>query len=230
MTEPSAIWSINNQLFDRNISITQNVILSHGRFALQALVRRIDRLYELLQFMPGLKGAYVHHDIPSTLTDLCNQQGIASAILFNDGPKQRLESDKAHKLRLERIAYVKHWTKDVPIKILSNRKVRNSLIHIDEYIADAFSKPKTGWFIDGAIDRRNQYTPTNPEIGVGFCRTYIRSEDMILHLGNEISVAKLRWEALAILAAVFGEQHPGTLSRPAPIPPGQGSRPAQKGA
>jgi hypothetical protein len=230
MTEPSAIWSTSLQVFDQTLGTTQNVILSQGRFALQALVRRIDYLHEMLKHMPSLKDAYVHPDIPATLTDLCNQQGIASTILFNDGPRQRKESVKAHKLRLERIAYVKHWTKNVPIKILSNRKVRNSLIHIDEYIADAFDKPKTGWLVDSAIGSRTQFTAAQHGIGIDFCRSYIASEDMILHLGNEISVSKLKWEASAILAAVFGESHPGLLSRPAPIPPAPGSRPAQKGA
>jgi hypothetical protein len=47
MAEPSAIWSSKLIIFDKSIGLTQNVILSHARGALHALVSRIDRLYEL---------------------------------------------------------------------------------------------------------------------------------------------------------------------------------------
>ena len=148
MSEPAAIWSSKLVIFDKSISLTQNVILSHGREALHAMIRRIDRLHAMLKDTPQIKNAYFNPDIPSTLTDLCTQQGIASNILFNDGSRSRYESERAFKLRKERVAYVSHWIKGVPVKILSDRKLRNTLTHIDEHVADALTKPKTGWMIN----------------------------------------------------------------------------------
>ena len=158
MVEPSAIWSTRLIVFDKAVSLTQNVILSHARFALHAMIERIDALHEMAKAMPNLVNMAPHPGIPAILTDLCNQQGIASTILFNDRPKTRQESDLAFALRKKRVEYVKYWSKQVPIKILSNRKMRNSLTHIDEHLADALAKPKTGWFIDVAIGKRDEFT------------------------------------------------------------------------
>lgn len=48
MPEPAAIWGIQNIIFNKDISNTQNIILSQGREALKAIIRRILELgYEL---------------------------------------------------------------------------------------------------------------------------------------------------------------------------------------
>jgi hypothetical protein len=204
MGEPSAIWSSKLIVFDRSISLTQNVILSHARGALHALVNRIDRLNELVRTSPPIVDFYVDPEIPPTLTDLAFQQGLASTILFNSGPKGDRENSGAYRLRLDRTGYVKQRCAQISTSVLANRKIRNSLTHVDEYLARELSRPNTGWIIDSAIARRDQFTPPGG-LQVGFCRTYISSEDVMLHLGNEISLRHLRDEATGVLRAIWNE-------------------------
>jgi len=204
MTEPSAIWSSKLIVFDKSVSLTQNVILSHGRFALQALVSRIDRLYELIGALPNLIDFYPHPDIPATLTDIAFQHGLASTILFNDSPKGKSESAAEYKCRAERVTYVKAGCAHVLVDVLADRKIRNSLTHIDEHLVKHLSQPNTGWYIDSAIGRRDQFTAPNG-LNIGFCRTYIASEDVLLHLGNEISIKRLRRQAKRVLSAIWKE-------------------------
>jgi hypothetical protein len=113
---------------------------------------------------------------------------------------------------------VKSYASAVPVQVLSDRKIRNSLVHIDEKLAAALRAPKTGWFIDVAIGRRDQFSAAEHGIDIGFCRTYISSEDKILHLGNEISISDLRNEAVGILATVFGIESPAPPQHTVPIP------------
>jgi hypothetical protein len=203
MTESPVIWSNNLIVFDRSIGVTQNVILSHARIALQALISRIDHLHELVATTPRWTNMHPHPEIPSTLTDIASQQGIASTILFDDVRRAK-ENERDYKVRQNRISYVKSHCACFPTAGLSNRKIRNSLTHIDEYLISAMKKPNTGWFVDCAIIRRDEFIPPNG-LQIGFCRTYISSEDVILHLGNEIVVSTLRQEAQNVLTAIWGE-------------------------
>lgn len=204
MPEPAAIWSQKLVVFDQSLSLTQNVILSHARVALHALIQRIDRIRELVKEFPALIDFHVHPDIPSTLSDLGFQQGLASTILFNADPRGSRENAKAYQLRLERLAYVQLHCAGAPTAVLSNRKARNALAHIDEYLVRELAKPHTGWMIDSAIARRDQFTAP-PGITTAFCRMYISSEDVLLHLGQEIPLTNLRTEAKAVLSAIWDE-------------------------
>ena len=92
MIEPSAIWSARQIAFDKSLSITQNVILSHARTALQALIGRIDLLDILVMSDTLIDEFYIHPDIPTLLSDICFQHGIASTLLFDDSRKKDRES------------------------------------------------------------------------------------------------------------------------------------------
>jgi hypothetical protein len=158
----------------------------------------------LVKSSPPIVDFYVDPEIPPTLSDLGFQQGVASTILFNDAPKTSRENAASYKLRLDRLAYVKQRCAHIPHKVLANRKIRNSLVHVDEYLARELGKPNTGWMIDSAIGTRDQFAAP-PGIEIGFCRMYIASEDMLLHLGNEISIANLRKEAKGVLSTIWNE-------------------------
>lgn len=203
--EPTAIWASKLIVFDNEISLTQNVILSHGRDALQAVIRRIDALHGLVQQYPNIINYYPDPDIALIASDICFQQGVASTVLFNDAERAASESAYLFRLRTERVDYVRRLCDGRALQILPDRKMRNSLIHIDEHLAKALQKPNTGWFIDTAIGWRDQLVAERPGTEIAFCRTYISSEDSILHLGNQISLAKLRDESAFVLAAVFGQ-------------------------
>ena len=192
-----------------------------GRQGQRAKIRT-DRAVDM-----GLLDAAQHHHLPDTIalecvdelvelpdpdpdialiaSDICFQQGVASTVLFNDAERAASESAYLFRLRTERVDYVRRLCDGRALQILPDRKMRNSLIHIDEHLAKALRKPNTGWFIDTAIGWRDQFVAERPGTEIAFCRTYISSEDSILHLGNQISLAKLRDESAFVLAAVFGQ-------------------------
>lgn len=207
MNKPAAIWSLTRIVFDKNISATQNIILTQASSALLATIDRIDRLYSLMKEGPLVNTSIHSAEIATILSDLCSQAGIAATILFNKGHKGRQESEIAYTLRLERVEYVQSLCSQQRFqpKTLTNRKVRNSLTHLDERLADILTEnPNVGWFIDSAISKRDEFTPESKEIEVKFCRCYIISENKILHLDQELDIQELRQECKVILAIVFG--------------------------
>jgi hypothetical protein len=201
------IGGIRQIIFDRSISDAQNVILSHARDALHALIKRIATLRSLIASNPSqLEDFYIHPDIPSALSDIAFQQGAASTILFNDSDQRGgREPVQAFDLRKLRNAYVQAQCGHLGLSILPDKDVRNKLTHMDEYLAVELERPDITWLIDIAIGRRDQFRPVNPRHSLGFCRSYIASEDIILHLGYEISLSGLEREAHMILHAMWNE-------------------------
>jgi len=211
--QPEAIWSSSRIVFDKEVSTTQNVILAQGRSALSATVRRIDRLHELTREGP-IKNAAFHPEIAPVLSDLCYQAGLASTILFNNSKQGYRESQIAFKLRQERYEYVERYCSSQGINpvTLRDREVRNSLTHIDERLADILTEaPRRGWFINAAVGSKTEFVA--PEgITANYCRSYAIKEDVILHLGNELDVSRLRDECVAVLAVVFGVDYDGQFT------------------
>lgn len=81
MNEPAAIWGMQQIVFDADISNTQNIILSQGREALKAVIRRILDL-EALSSKGPIVNAGIDDRAHSIISDLCYQAGLASTILF----------------------------------------------------------------------------------------------------------------------------------------------------
>ncbi len=208
-----AIWSTSLIVFDKKIGNAQNIVLSQGREALRSLNRRIDLLYNSLNKYPKIKGIYPDPEIPQILSELCFHQGLASKILFDDREKGLQENPHCYKLRIERAEYVRRYTSGSAFPLLSNRKMRNALVHVDEYLDKALKASNTGWMIDSALAFRDELRPVD-NIKIGFCRSYIASEDVLVHLGQELSVSALRLESIEVLARVFGVPTPLPLSNP----------------
>ena len=205
MNQPAAIWSLTRIVFDNDINLTQNVILTQGSSALIATIDRIEQLYNFIKGSP-LTNAAIDRGIAPILSDLCAQAGIAATILFHKGPKGRLESDVAYNLRKQRIQYIEKFCTEQSFfpQTLTNREVRNSLTHIDERLADILTKDSNvGWFIDTAINKRDEFVAPK-DILIKFCRCYIISENKILHLDQELDIEKLRQECIVLLAIIFG--------------------------
>jgi hypothetical protein len=222
MAQPAAIWSTRLIMFDGEVDATQNVILSQARNALHALIARIDQLHQLVGQDNLIEGLYTDPAIPGILSDLCAQQGLAETILFSENKRGSKESLLAFSKRKERVAHVQKLCGILPLPILKDRDLRNSLTHIDEKLPDELAAhDKTGWFIDVAVEKRGAFagmlgnqlnSPSGlspPGLEVRYCRSYIASEDVILHFDHEVSLDKLRQEANIVLGAVFGESpHP----------------------
>jgi hypothetical protein len=166
------------------------------------MIANIDRLHELVASMPRLTNVHTHPDIPSIITNICMHQGIASTVLFDDSERGK-EKLTTYNMRRERVKYIADRCAHLKLNVLRDRKVRNSLAHIDEYIIKHMAVENTGWFIDCAIAKRDEFLPVNRGMNVGFCRAYISYEDNILHFGNEIHLSTLRDEANDVLFAVW---------------------------
>lgn len=208
MKEPAAIWSSSLIVFDKQIGLTQNVILAQARSSLKATIDRVSKLHNIIE-RSVIKNVFFDDDIPPTLSDLCYQAGIAATILFKDGVQGSQESALAYKLRQERIQYVKNILRlnDFTPKVLIDKKVRNSLTHIDEKIPKLLSKESNvGWFVDAAMMNRDEFKP-DKNIKVKFCRSYIHSENKILHLDLELDVGQLVNECLILLRIIYGIDH-----------------------
>jgi hypothetical protein len=191
------------------------VILSYARDALTTVIARIDRLYQIVK-PPDMKlpiAVVVDAEVPPLLTDLIYHQGLASLLLFNDSPKSRSENGAAYKSRTERAAYVKERCKKISTQLLSNRKVRNSLTHLDEYLVKELARENTGWFIDVVVVRRNEFKPQRA-VNVRYCRSYIMEEDVLLHFDNEIKLSALKEECENVLKAVWRDDDVGYYSGP----------------
>ena len=213
MNEPAAIWGMQQIVFDKGISNTQNIILSQGREALKAVIRRILDLEEFSSSGP-IVNAGTDDRAHSIISDLCYQAGLASTILLNEAKKGFKESDTAYELRLERVAYVKklYEAQEIEITLLQDRELRNALTHIDEKLADILTeKPNVAWFIDSALDP-DGWT-TEKELEVSYCRCYDIKNKKILHLRDELDILALYNECLALLAVVFGFDGKGITNR-----------------
>ena len=205
MYQPAAIWSLRLVVFDKGIGLTQNVILSQAADALRAVVDRIRTLQALIASSP-IQDTYISPAIPGMLSDLCYQAGLASTILFNNSSRGKKESALAFSLRKERLRYVQDLcaSQNLQTPILKDRSLRNALTHIDEHLADALTQDaNVGWLIDSAIESRTQFSAP-PGLCVGYCRSYIRSEDKIVHLDHELPLSALAAECTAVRAVVFG--------------------------
>jgi hypothetical protein len=212
MNEPAAIWGMQQIVFDKDISNTQNIILSQGREALKAVIRRIIDLEEFSSSGPVVN-AGIDDRVHSIISDLCYQSGLASTILLNEAKKGFKESEAAHLLRTQRVAYVKKLceAQKIKITILKDREIRNSLTHIDEKLADILTeKENIGWFIDAAL---NPDWETEKNLEVRYCRCFDIKNKRILHLGHELDVSALYNECLAVLAVVFGFDGKSITSR-----------------
>mgnify|MGYP000588910309 CR=1 FL=1 len=206
MKEPKGIYSIKSVLFDSSLSKVQNLIMMQGAFALEATIARIDYLNKICGPKNG-NNIFTDRNIPYLLQDLCAQAGIASQVLFNGQAKKGFkESEIAFELRLERYNYVKNLCEihSFEPEVLNDRRVRNSLTHIDEKMADLLTKESdVAWFVDHAASIRNSFQMPAEIKSVKFCRTYIHNESKILHLDNELDLDKLRKECLKTLTVVF---------------------------
>ena len=201
MAEPAAIWSPRQITTNKTISLTQNVILSYARDALNTVIARIELVHTITKLLPG-QNFSVGPDLPSLLTDITLHQGIASLLLFNDGRRGHRETEAAYASRTERIAYVANRCSHLELPNLKSRVTRNALTHLDEYLVGELAADNTGWCIDMAVKSRSEFVPKRP-IQIAFCRSYIIDEDKLLNFGNEIRLSDLKSECEQVLALVW---------------------------
>jgi hypothetical protein len=213
MAEPAGLWSFRNLKPNKEISVTQNVILSYARVALQTLITRIDVIHHLTK-LSGNQNVYIHPELPSLLSDIVFHQGVVSLLIFRDGEQGRQESNLAYASRLERIAYVANRCEGLPFPALKSRRVRNALTHLDEYLAEELAAPNTGWFIDVAVRSRNDFG-RHPEIpNISYARSYIIDSDTLLNFGEEINLGELKKEAELAVGAIWRATDVGHYSGP----------------
>jgi len=212
MAEPIGVWSARKITTNRAISVTQNIILSYARDALETIIRRIDWVHKNTTLGED-DNAVINPDLSPILSDIVFHQGVVSLILFSAGQQRNRESPTAYQSRLERTTYVAQRCATLNLSALTSRAVRNQLAHLDEYLADNLSAPDTGWFIDVAVNKRDEWGhPNVPHIK--FCRCYIISEDLLINFSESVKLADLKKEAEDILAALWPVTDIGHYSGP----------------
>jgi hypothetical protein len=207
MAEPAAVWSLRQVVFDRSISTTQNIILSFARDALHAMIHFIDQLHRDTANKAGNQMFYAE-GYPTLLTTIVIQQALAATILFRDEDRGKNEKPKAFAIRKERADYIGKKCTGLALDTLKNKKIRNSITHIDEYLAKELDVEQTGWFIDDVVSNREFLVSGSPTPNIAFCRCYVAGEDKLLNFGNEIVLSDLKNEALQVLHAVWAEPLP----------------------
>jgi hypothetical protein len=214
--EPDAIWSSRLIVFDKSVSLTQNVILKQGDYALRTIRSNIEKLYASLSAAPSFIGLSAFKEIPEFVSNICLQLGTASSIMFDDSSKKHRESSANYALRIERFNYAQRHCNEhgAQPNYLFDRKIRNQIVHCDEHIANAFRKnPNKGWFIDIALHDRSNWK-TSKDLSIGFIRSFVAKEQLLIHLDNEIFLPSLHSEVNAVLAAVFGVKPTGCPTLP----------------
>jgi hypothetical protein len=160
--EPGAIYSLKQRIFfPSRFGSTQNIIMTQG---LESLVKILNYCDYLLKFSDQDKNViHTNSDMVCDIVrDLCFHLGFVSLILLDDSKKRKKESSFAYKLRQERVSFLlsKFQKNNFTPEILSNRDIRNSFAHIDEYLADSLSaEPDIGWYFNLVSSNRMNNIP-----------------------------------------------------------------------
>lgn|GEM_PF-3501820 len=180
------------------IAVLKMVLVKDGLIALQ---RTVDHIRELRQLRPPAPptGGIILADpqIPQLLNDLCTQLGQACLLLFNDGPDRNAESKSDGQMRRERAATIRNACHGIDTAPLTDRKTRNRLVHVDEYLLKQSRAHQGSWLVDMAISSRS-FIVTLPGESA-YCRVYVSDEDKIYHLGSELDLAAVETAANEVL-------------------------------
>ncbi|WP_025594257.1 hypothetical protein [Agrobacterium tumefaciens] len=215
MPEPLAVYGLNRVIFDNSISLSDNIILDQGRWSLVALVEAIDRLYSILARDRSLSNLYVDPEIAVMLHVITHHHGLASSILLNTTARGAKETRTVYDARIRRYQYIQSLVGGVQFQTLQDRKLRNVLTHMEEYLAKELQRPNTAWAIDMAILSEDQFVVKHrPGTLIEYCRTYVARTNTIRHLGYTISLDNLREEAATFLSMVWGMTQKPPPDRP----------------
>lgn len=160
-------------------------------FGLSALVRTIDLLNELEEVRLGLaSGQRTPEEASHLMTDICSNAGMVSTCLFDVGPaRSAREKPRLVAKRQARSRQLTGICAKVPLEVLTDRHVRNRLMHADEYLARlALTRPLVSACV---IERRDMIAAA---VGAGpllHDRVLISSENMMLHLDKELDLGAL---------------------------------------
>jgi hypothetical protein len=187
---------IPNEVLDRSFSF----LVDEGTIALHQVRRATDYIWSRRRPERG-PGYFVNDgEMINALRRLVTNFGLASTILFDDGPKRTSENAGVYALRRDRVARVGALTSSIDTGIFAQRSIRNKFAHIDEYLAKAALRNDAGWLLNIGISHRDLVTGENGRLN--YCRVYVFEEDKLLHLGEEFDVKEAYRATGEVIAAL----------------------------
>jgi len=185
---------------EEHIEQAQSRLLDEGLEHLSSACLNIERVRARA---PDLsKGFTTVSDaaMSAALQHLAIHLGQASLTLFDCSERRRSEDKCAYELRKSRAMTIAEFLADIDLSPLSDRRVRNRLIHVDEYMGSCGAMGEGVWLSNISLSHREAVKSKLP---MHYCRVYIFAEDRLLHLGAEMDV-KAAYDAGMTVLGRFG--------------------------
>lgn len=174
-------------------------VIKFGLSALHRAAILLDELDTLRAKLLRAEGAA--EEAAHLLTDICSNVGMASVCLFDTGP-QRSSREKPRMVarRQLRSKSLIEICQGIDIDTLTNRDVRNRLIHADEYLARMVG---TRSLISACTIEYLELVRT-PEGSkpILYDRVFLMQENRMLHLDKSIDLTNLRESCRAAYGAI----------------------------
>lgn len=174
----------------------QSLIVSEAEEAVGLLKSAIETLWKLRPKMPDTGYVWVSNsDLPTSLFLIATNFGILSTLLFDNGPRRAKEMAETYQLRRNRSYLINVYLVNINIKIFLNRKLRDRLIYVDEYVLTSVTETQGKTISNIGLSKRQA-------VNLDSCtalRVYIFEEDVFLHLGQELPIRDLYYTLLLII-------------------------------
>lgn len=181
------------------------MVIREGLMSLQALVEQIDALEALAPPAPvsaedRANGGGIIVSQPE-IYEHCKNIGdalaLASLTLFE---RKRLEKANERRDRAAKGEVVDAVCVDLDVSIFHNRRLRDRMVHVDEWIPRMVRRfPNSRWLTGMAITHRGMFGDGDGGVPIIYNRVFIFEEHRILHLEEELDLRALRMSAVALI-------------------------------
>lgn len=174
------------------------MIVQEGVDALAAAVATIDRLEAFLPEMPD-KGYMIvsNREIPEVLLLTCIYIGTAWKALFDAGVG---ETDNwLRRAKKARHDWVAGLLTGIDVSPLSGLDIRNKMVHVEDHMLKVERRINGPWTMSLGLSHREVFS-TSADLQMKYCRVFIFSEGVLLHLGSEFNLYQYRDTAKAVIS------------------------------
>lgn len=173
------------------------MIVREGLAALAAAVATIDRLEALLPEMPA-DGYVIVSDpeLPEVLLLACIYIGTAWKALFDAGVGET--ENWLKRAKKARHDWVAGLLAGIDISPLSGLDIRNKMVHVEDHMLKVERRVQGPWTMSLGLSHREAFN-TSADLQMKYCRVFIFSEGVLLHLGSEFNLYQYRDTAKAVI-------------------------------
>ena len=173
------------------------MIVEEGLNALVAAVATIDRLEALLPEMPA-DGYVIVSDpeLPEVLLLACIYIGTAWKALFDAGVGET--ESWLRRAKRARYDWVAGLLTGIDISPLSGLDIRNKMVHVEDHMLKVERRVQGPWTMSLGLSHREAFN-ASADLQMKYCRVFIFSEGVLLHLGSEFNLYQYRDTAKAVI-------------------------------